>query len=148
MGMHVRDRTSRRGGRHGRMSVDPDRGRRDRGDRGRRIPGGDPATPKAAPEGVRPEYQRAVAERGDVRLGESDLMARRDHRRTLDIRPLRPESRDNYRRSWDRLQARFVDDPAGVLGQADGLIIAVMGERGYPMDAFDQRADDISVDRP
>jgi CcmD family protein len=95
-----------------------------------------------------PEYQRAVDKSGDVRRGESDLMARRDRRRELDIRELRPESRDNYRRSWEQIQARFVDDPAGVLGQADGLIIAVMGERGYPMDDFDQRADDISVDHP
>ena len=46
------------------------------------------------------------------------------------------------------MQARFVDDPAGVLGQADGLLIAVMAERGYPMDEFGQRADDISVDHP
>jgi hypothetical protein len=95
-----------------------------------------------------PEYQRAVAERDDVRKGESDLMARRERRSKLDIRPLRPESRDAYRRSWEQMQARFVDDPAGVLGQADGLIIAVMGERGYPMDDFDQRTDDISVDHP
>jgi len=95
-----------------------------------------------------PEYQRTVSQRGDVRSGESDLMARRDRRSKLDIRPLRPESRDAYRKSWERMQSRFVDDPAGVLGQADGLIIAVMGERGYPMDDFDQRADDVSVDHP
>ena len=95
-----------------------------------------------------PEYDRAVAQSGDVKEGESDLMARRERRSKLDIRPLRPESRDSYRRSWEQLQSRFVDDPAGVLGQADGLIIAVMGERGYPMDDFEQRADDISVDHP
>jgi hypothetical protein len=96
-----------------------------------------------------PEYDRAVADSsGDVKGAESDLMARRERRSKLDIRPLRTESRDSYRRSWEQLQSRFVDDPAGVLGQADGLIIAVMGERGYPMDDFEQRADDISVDHP
>ena len=96
-----------------------------------------------------PEYDRAVAEqRGDVRAGESDLMERRERRSKLEIRPLRPESRDAYRSNWDQLQGRFVDDPKGVLGQADGLIIAVMGERGYPMDDFERRADDISVDHP
>jgi CcmD family protein len=95
-----------------------------------------------------PEYERAVERSGDVRSGESDLLSRRDRRRALEIRPLRPESRENYRHSWEQIQARFVDDPAGVLGQADGLIIAVMGERGYPMDDFEQRADDISVDHP
>lgn len=95
-----------------------------------------------------PEYDRAVAERGDVRGAESDLVARRDRRSKLDIRPLRAESRDAYRRNWEQLQARFVDDPAGALGQADGLIIAVMSERGYPMNDFEQRSDDISVDHP
>ena len=95
-----------------------------------------------------PEYDRAVDERGDVKGAESELMARRERRSKLDIRPLRPESRDSYRRSWEQLQSRFVDDPAGVLGQADGLIIAVMGERGYPMDDFSRRSDDISVDHP
>ena len=99
-------------------------------------------------EAFGPEYERAVAQRGDVREGESDLMARRDRRSRLDIRPLRSDSRDAYRRSWEQIQARFVDDPKGVLGQADGLIIAVMGERGYPMDDFEQRADDVSVDHP
>jgi hypothetical protein len=103
---------------------------------------------KALQRDFGPEYERAVARSGDVRGGESDLMARRDRREKLDIRPLRPESRDNYRRSWEQLQGRFVDDPAGVIGQADGLIIAVMGERGYPMEDFDRRADDISVDHP
>jgi hypothetical protein len=34
------------------------------------------------------------------------------------------------------------------LVEADQLIVAVMRERGYPMDDFDQRAADISVDHP
>ena len=46
------------------------------------------------------------------------------------------------------MQARFVDDPGSAVGEADGLIQAVMRERGYPMDDFDQRAADISVDHP
>lgn len=95
-----------------------------------------------------PEYERAVAREGDVRRGESDLMARRERLNKLDIRPLSPSSRDAYTRNWEQTQARFVDDPAGTLGQADALIIAVMQERGYPMDDFEQRAADISVDHP
>jgi len=95
-----------------------------------------------------PEYERAVAREGDVRRGESDLMARRERLNKLDIRPLSPSSRDAYARNWEQTQARFVDDPAGALGQADALIIAVMQERGYPMDDFEQRAADISVDHP
>jgi hypothetical protein len=94
------------------------------------------------------EYELAVAREGDVRRGESDLIARRKRRDKLDIRPLSPSSRDEYSRTWEQTQARFVDDPADALRQADTLIIAVMRERGYPMDDFEQRADDISVDHP
>jgi hypothetical protein len=99
-------------------------------------------------ESFGPEYERAVAREGDVRKGESELMARRERRAELDIRPLSPESRTAYARSWEQTQARFVDNPATALAQADALIIAVMGERGYPMDDFDRRTEDISVDHP
>ena len=99
-------------------------------------------------ESFGPEYERAVAREGDVRRGESELMARRERRAELDIRPLSPESRTAYARSWEQTQARFVDNPATALAQADALIIAVMGERGYPMDDFDRRTEDISVDHP
>ena len=94
------------------------------------------------------EYDRAVAREGDVRKGESDLMARRERRAEFDIRPLSPQSRTTYARSWEQTQARFVDNPATALAQADALIIAVMEERGYPMDDFERRAEDISVDHP
>ena len=94
------------------------------------------------------DYDRAVAREGDVRKGESDLMARRERRAELDIRPLSPQSRTTYARSWEQTQARFVDNPATALAQADALIIAVMEERGYPMDDFERRAEDISVDHP
>ena len=99
-------------------------------------------------ESFGPEYERAVAREGDVRKGESELMARRERRAEFDIRPLSPQSRTAYARSWEQTQARFVDDPATALAQADALIIAVMGERGYPMDDFDRRTEDISVDHP
>jgi hypothetical protein len=44
--------------------------------------------------------------------------------------------------------ADFVDSPATAVTQADSLVTEVMRERGYPMDDFDQRASDISVDYP
>ena len=50
--------------------------------------------------------------------------------------------------SWQTVQAQFVDDPRGAVASADSLIQSVMAERGYPVEDFDQRAADISVDHP
>jgi predicted nucleic acid-binding protein len=95
-----------------------------------------------------PEYERAVAERGRRREAEQELAERERKREQLDIVPLSPESRKRYGDSWRKVQARFVDDPAGTVGDADRLVTDVMRERGYPIDDFDQRAADISVDHP
>jgi hypothetical protein len=46
------------------------------------------------------------------------------------------------------VQARFVDEPAAALTQANGLVIMVMRDRGYPTEDFEQRAADVSVDHP
>ena len=95
-----------------------------------------------------PEYDRAVAEQGSRREAEADLARREEKRARLDIVPLAPEARERYSRSWQELQNRFVDEPSGTLVDADQLVTDVMRERGYPMDEFDQRVADISVDHP
>jgi hypothetical protein len=96
-----------------------------------------------------PEYDRTVERTGDDRrAAEAELAARRERRERLDIRELDPASRQRYAASWNDVQARFVDQPAASLAQADELVLLVMRERGYPMDDFDQRAADISVDHP
>jgi hypothetical protein len=95
-----------------------------------------------------PEYDRTVEETGDARDAESELERRRRRRADLDIRPLAGESRQRYAEEWRAVQAAFVDDPAAAVGRADTLVTQVMRERGYPMDEFDQRAADISVDHP
>jgi hypothetical protein len=46
------------------------------------------------------------------------------------------------------VQADFVDSPQSAVDEADALVIEVMRRRGYPMDDFEQRAADISVDHP
>jgi len=96
-----------------------------------------------------PEYDRTVAERGGRMKAESELAARQKRREKLDIRPLDPASRQRYQSQWQSAQARFVDEPAGAVGEADRLVISVLKDRGYPMDDmddFDQRSRDISVD--
>ena len=46
------------------------------------------------------------------------------------------------------MQTAFIDNPSSAVGDADRLVIEVMRERGYPIEDFDQRAADISVDHP
>ena len=62
--------------------------------------------------------------------------------------PLSPDARAKYADSWRTVQIEFVDNPSSAVGAADRLVIHVMRERGYPIDDFDQRAADISVDHP
>jgi hypothetical protein len=95
-----------------------------------------------------PEYDRTVDRADNSREGESDLEQRRRRRAALDIRPLAPGAATRYAEEWRAVQARFVDDPPGAVAQADTLVTRVMHERGYPMDDFDQRAADVSVDHP
>jgi hypothetical protein len=95
-----------------------------------------------------PEYERTLDRADDRKEAEADLAARAKRRDELDIRPLPAAARDRYLDEWQRVQARFVDDPSGAVGEADSLIQSVLRERGYPVDDFEQRAADISVDHP
>lgn len=95
-----------------------------------------------------PEYDRTVDRADSTREAEAELAARAKRRDELDIRPLTTAARDRYLDEWQRVQARFVDDPDGAVRDADMLIGVVMRERGYPVDDFEQRAADVSVDHP
>ncbi len=94
------------------------------------------------------EYDRTLRQNDGRREAEADLSARRERRERLDIRPLSAAAQERYSSQWQQVQSRFVDQPAESLGQADQLVLLVMAERGYPMDDFEQRAADISVDHP
>jgi hypothetical protein len=95
-----------------------------------------------------PEYDRTVAATGARGDAEKQLGERERRHDELDIVALRPTALRAYTDRWHGVQTAFVDDPSGALGQADQLITEVMRERGYPVDEFDQRAEDISVDHP
>jgi hypothetical protein len=99
-------------------------------------------------EAFGPEYERSKTEAGSRRKAESELAARQTRREGLDIRPLASEARDRYSAAWLQVQGRFVDAPGAAVTDADRLVSAVMRDRGYPMDDFDQRSSDISVDFP
>ena len=66
----------------------------------------------------------------------------------LRIRTLTTEERARFEEAWRNDQARFVDDPAGAVTDADRLIADLMATRGYPVSDFDQRAADVSVHYP
>ena len=95
-----------------------------------------------------PEYDRTLDTTDSKRDAEAELQAREERRQQLEIRPLSQAARDRYLQSWQSVQARFVDDPGGAVASADSLIQSVMAERGYPVEDFDQRAADVSVDHP
>ena len=95
------------------------------------------------------EYDRAIERTGGSRReAETELAERERRREQLHIRPLSRASHERYSRSWREVQASFVDDPQTAVDNADALVISVMAERGYPMDDFEQRAADVSVDHP
>jgi hypothetical protein len=95
-----------------------------------------------------PEYDRTLESGESKRDAEAELAARAERRDKLEIRPLPSAARDRYLGEWQSVQARFVDDPEGAVRDADMLIQSVMRDRGYPMDDFEQRAADVSVDHP
>jgi hypothetical protein len=95
-----------------------------------------------------PEYERTVSEHGDRAKAEAELRAREKRVEKLNIVPLAPQEAQQFGQQWRELQARFIDNPKGVLLDADRLVRDLMLRRGYPMGDFERRAADISVDHP
>jgi len=95
-----------------------------------------------------PEYGRAVEHLGSRTKAESELKARETRVERLRIVPLSPADAERFAHDWKLLQGRFVDNPKGVLAEADQLVRDLMTKRGYPMADFARRAADISVDHP
>ncbi len=95
-----------------------------------------------------PEYDRTVSELGSRTKGESELKAREKRVERLEILPLAPPEAARFSEAWQALQGRFVDNPKGVVVQAEQLVRELMEKRGYPMGDFERRAGDISVDHP
>jgi hypothetical protein len=94
------------------------------------------------------EYDRTVDKAGGRREAERELAERQKRHDELELKPLPPEARERYLQQWQQTQSRFVDDPTGAVAEADDLVNRVMRDRGYPVDDFEQRAADISVEHP
>jgi len=95
-----------------------------------------------------PEYDHVLHEFGNQSRAENALLARQRRIEKVQIRALSTEERNRFATQWHEAQARFVDDPAASIQDADRLVNEVMNARGYPMTEFESRAEDLSVDHP
>lgn len=95
-----------------------------------------------------PEYDLTVSEFHSRPRAEAELLKREQRVARLTIVPLTAADAARFSQAWNALQSRFVDNPKGVVAQADQLVRELMEKRGYPMGDFDHRAADISVDHP
>jgi hypothetical protein len=95
-----------------------------------------------------PEYDLAVSEFRSRSKAESELLKREERVARLTIVPLSAADAARFSQGWNALQSRFIDNPKGVVGEADLLVRELMAKRGYPMGDFELRAADISVDHP
>jgi len=94
-----------------------------------------------------PEYERTVEAVGAERA-DSVLRERAERVSRFNLHKLTSDQAIAFAREWRRIQSRFVDDPDGAVGEADQLVTQVMTARGYPLEDFERRAADLSVDHP
>ena len=95
-----------------------------------------------------PEYEHTVRDAGSKRRAHEELEERLKRHEQLEIHALPAADRERYAQAWQQTQTRFVDAPTEAVREADTLVAEVMRARGYPVDKFDQRAADVSVDHP
>jgi hypothetical protein len=95
-----------------------------------------------------PEYDHAVEQAESQHEAESELRGRAKRHEQLELRSLDSSEREDFERRWSDVQAQFVDDPSTAVRNADQLVVEVMSARGYPVEDFDQRAEDVSVRHP
>jgi hypothetical protein len=93
-----------------------------------------------------PEYDRVVGERDSRREAEAELTGRERRVQGLDIQPLTAAAQASYAGQWTSIQEQFVDAPADAVTGAQLLVVAVMTERGYPVEQDDQVLADLSVE--
>lgn len=92
-----------------------------------------------------PEYDRTVEESENPRAAQRELAERERRHKELDIRPLSASARERYAGEWAQVQEKFVDQPSAAVSEADRLLVALMAERGYPTEGYEQQVADLSV---
>jgi hypothetical protein len=96
-----------------------------------------------------PEYERTLGlHDGDTRATRRELGERLKRYRGIEPRELAADESERYTARWRGLQGQFVDDPAGALAAADGLIAELAVDRGYPPADSPEHVDALSVHHP
>lgn len=96
-----------------------------------------------------PEYDAVLKRHGGSKAkAEAELRRRQKRVEHLELVELAPAEINRFSQAWTRLQGSFVDDPKGVLIEADRLVRDLLTKRGYPVADFELRAADISVHHP
>ncbi|MBT2530118.1 hypothetical protein J7E91_33375 [Streptomyces sp. ISL-99] len=97
-----------------------------------------------------PEYDRVVARHdGDTKAAERELDERVKRHGSLQLRPLTPETREQYVARWAAIQEQFVDSPQHAVAEADRLVARIAADRGFPADGqYDEQVSALSVHHP
>jgi hypothetical protein len=87
-----------------------------------------------------------LKEHGSATLAERELEARAKRVSKLSIKELSDNERRSFQQTWHQTQERFVDTPLIAVRSAHDLVQEVMRARGYPVEDFEQRVADLSVE--
>jgi hypothetical protein len=94
------------------------------------------------------EYDRRIADLGNRRQVESELLRSEARVQKLKIQPLNASDRARFIEEWRLCQARFVDDPTGAVHDADRIVTDIMRTRGYAVDNPVDRVTDVCAAYP
>ena len=93
-----------------------------------------------------PEYDRVVQSAESRSAAEAELRERERRHAELALTTLTPQQRAAYAQEWAQVQARFVEQPAAAVGEADRLVTRLVHDRGYPTDDYDEALAHLSVE--
>jgi hypothetical protein len=93
-----------------------------------------------------PEYDRVVAEADSRSAAEAELRERQRRHAELQLNELSPQARAAYAEEWAQVQARFVEQPAATVAEADRLMTRLVQDRGYPTEGYDDALAHLSVE--
>lgn len=91
------------------------------------------------------EYDRTVERVGGRGDAERNLADREQRVSELHIRPLSAAERDRFTGEWHEAKTLFVDSPQEAVLRGDRVLGAMMEARGFPVQDFDQRYEDLTV---